>query len=68
LKTKTFKGKAQARESEGIKGAKVEALDREKTKQSTMLIAKDVKKEVGRLGAHELLGFQAGGDDDDAVP
>jgi hypothetical protein len=48
LKTKTFKGKAQARASEGIKDAKVEALGREKEKQSTMLIAKDVKADVGR--------------------
>lgn len=68
LKTKTFKAKAQARQAEGIKDAKVQALGREKEKQSTMLIAKDVKKDIGRVGAHELLGFQAGGDDDDSVP
>lgn len=72
LKTKTFKAKAQARQSEGIKDAKVvdakAALGREKEKQSTMLIAKDVRQEGGRVAAHELLGFQAGGDDDDAVP
>lgn len=65
LKTKTFKAKAQARQSEGIKDAKVEALGREKEKQSTLLMAKDVKKEVGRAQAHELLGFQAGAEDDE---
>merc|ERR1712086_1182452 len=63
-----FKGKAQARQSEGIKDAKVldgeKALARPKDKQATLLAAKDVKHGGGRVAAHELLGLQAGGDDE----
>lgn len=72
LKTKTFKGKAQARQSEGIKDAKVldgeKALARPKDKAATLLAAKDVKHDGGRVAGHELLGFQAGGDDEEAIP
>lgn len=67
LANKMGGGKKEARQAEGIKGAKVQALDTTKSKQSTVLQNQYLKGAVAKTADanNVLFGFGAVKDDDD---
>mmetsp|Transcript_40564 Transcript_40564/g.61826 ORF Transcript_40564/g.61826 Transcript_40564/m.61826 type:complete len:290 (-) Transcript_40564:188-1057(-) len=65
LAQKTAVSKKQAREAEGIKGAKVQALEGEKEKQSTLVASSYGQGVTTNDGNKELFGFAAAPEDED---